>query len=204
MLLGLLFVGFREAPGVDLCLCSQLGRLQQQVCQGSSSRCSRAEVCRIVAAVSAVQIKACQASCGTGQSRLQESEGTVGRHFPVIPWSLCPAEYHHSPSDIPSTSCLSSGLLGFCLDAGNQLLVCCFGAREGLCTCSLLLAGLSSSAPGSCRGAAAPHPSLHPLADAVQAGSVSSPIPWPLTEQGVLTLGYPALFQVRAAWGNPR
>lgn len=31
MLPGLLFVGFREAPGVDLSLCSQLGRLQQRV-----------------------------------------------------------------------------------------------------------------------------------------------------------------------------
>lgn len=51
----------------------------------------------------------------------------------MIPWSPCPAEHHHSPSDIPSTACLSPGLLGFCLDAGNQLLVCCFGAREGLC-----------------------------------------------------------------------
>lgn len=33
---------------------------------------------------------------------------------------------------------------------------------KGFATCSLLLAGLSSSALGSCRGAAAPHPSLHP------------------------------------------
>lgn len=80
---------------------------------------------------------------------------------------------------------------------------------KGFATCNILLAGLDSSslARGSCRGAAAPRPSLPPsipLAGLVQAEAVSSPIPWPLTEQGVLTLGYPALFQVRVAWGNPR
>lgn len=85
--------------------------------------------------------------------------------FPGVPWS--PALlHHHSPSNTPSTVCLSSGLLGFCLGAGNQLLVCCFGAREGLCYLQHPpgWAGLGSSslAQGSCRGAAAPRPSLHP------------------------------------------
>lgn len=123
--------------------------------------------------------------------------------LPEVPWSLCPAEHHHSPSNIPSTVCLSSGLLGFCLDEGSS----CFGARKGLCYLQHPPGWAGLELLGS-EGAAGEQLLLFPLAGLVQAESVSSPIPWPLTAQpgneGVLTLGYPALFQVRAAWGNPR
>lgn len=119
--------------------------------------------------------------------------------FPWVPWS-----------NMPSTACLSLGLLGFCLDAGNQLWICCSEPGKGFATCSILLAGLHS-APWL-GGAAGEQlllvPPSFPLAHLVQAESVSSPIPWPLIQQpgheGVLTRGYPALFQVRVVWGNPR
>lgn len=84
--------------------------------------------------------------------------------LPEVHWSLCPAEHHHSPSNIPSTVCLSSGLLGFCLDEGSS----CFGARKGLCYLQHPpgWAGLELLGSG---GAAGEQLLLVPLADLVQA-----------------------------------
>lgn len=123
--------------------------------------------------------------------------------FPGVPWS--PALlHHHSPSNTPSTVCLSSGLLDFAWVQGTSSWFAALEPGKGFATCSILLAGLGWARAPWLRGAAGEQLLLVPLSIHPSGRSVSSPIPWPLTEQGVLTLGYPALFQVRAAWGNPR